>query len=610
MQLREWNPLRGILGVQVKREPRDLGVELAPCLLGRYLAEPTERSDVVAPDNDRVFSHYAYNAQTLSSDSRGRPACSASRRGDPVSLSYAVVVRARVVFVFIALSLVAARPAFAGTEMFVGAADDGARSLDPVTAKAKMDRAAFAGFGVVRMTVIWSPGEETVGGDELVALQNASAAAQLDGVRLILSIYARDSRTTPLSSRARGEFARYAGSIAQRFPSVRDFVVGNEPNLNRFWMPQFGAGGVDLAARSYELLLASTYDALKSVSPDVNVIGGALSPAGQDKAKAVRQTHSPTAFIKDLGAAYRRTGRQRPIMDMFAIHPYLIPSRLPPSFAHPKTTTIGIADYPKLVRLLTYAFAGTAQRGETLPIVYDEFGYQSQIPVRKQSVYRHLGAPAAKDAISEALQATYYRQAFALAACQPTVAGLLIFHVADERDARGWQSGVYYSDGTPKSSFAAVRDGALMAQAGTLGTCSVSKTTSNLGDVAFHDPTVTEPSMLAIDFSCALPCSYDAELVDAQTGAVVAGLTGKAIGKQTIALPADNLEAGSYQYVLRALKCGKPGTAEARFSRAVTVPLGTQTVMPASPLLAATLPRLPPAPFALPTLLSTVPPAG
>ena len=87
------------------------------------------------------------------------------------------------------------------------------------------------------MTVIWSPGEETIGGDELVAVQNASAAAQLDGVRLILSLYARDSRTTPLSSRARGEFARYAGSIAQRFPAVRDFVVGNEPDLNLFWMP-------------------------------------------------------------------------------------------------------------------------------------------------------------------------------------------------------------------------------------------------------------------------------------------------------------------------------------------------------------------------------------
>jgi hypothetical protein len=526
----------------------------------------------------------------------------------------------RIAFALLALSLMVARPAAAGTGMFVGAAEDGIRSLDPLTAKAKMDSVALAGLGLVRMTMTWSPGEQSVGGDDLIVLQNASAAAQLDGVRVVLSIYPRDGRTTPLSSHARGEFAQYAASIARRFPAITDFVVGNEPNLNRFWMPQFGAGGVDLAARSYELLLAKTYDALKSISPDVNVIGGALSPRGQDDAAAARQTHSPTAFIGDLGAAYRATGRRLPIMDMFAIHPYLIPSRLPPSFAHPKTTSIGIADYPKLVRLLTHAFAGTAQRGETLPIVYDEFGYQSKIPARKQSLYNHLGAVAAKDAISEALQATYYGQAFALAACQPTVAGLLIFHAFDERDARAWQSGVYYSNGTPKSSLAAVRNGALAAQAGTLSHCAKSKTTSNLGDVVFHDPSIAEPSTLDLEFSCALPCSYRVEILDAQTGETVAGAEGKAVGLQTVEVPADGLDPGNYQYALRVLKCGKPGTAEARYSRpfAIAAPPPVASTGPADPnapprAVTSSLPgapRLPQARSPLPTLQPTVPAAA
>jgi hypothetical protein len=57
VQLRKRDPLRRVLGVQVEREPRDLGVELAPRLLGRYLAEPAERSDVVAPDENRMFGH-------------------------------------------------------------------------------------------------------------------------------------------------------------------------------------------------------------------------------------------------------------------------------------------------------------------------------------------------------------------------------------------------------------------------------------------------------------------------------------------------------------------------------------------------------------------------
>jgi len=525
-----------------------------------------------------------------------------------------VASKSWIVLGLLAVLLLAAPAAAAGTGMFVGAADDGARSLDPLTAKAKMDLAALAGLGTVRMSVNWTPGEQVVGGDDAVVLQNASAAAQLDGVRLILSIYPRDRRTTPLTSRARGEFAGYAASIARRFPAITDFIIGNEPNLNLFWMPQFGQDGSDLAARAYELLLAKTYDALKSVSPDVNVIGGALAPRGQDKGSSARQTHSPTSFIADLGAAYRATGRHRAIMDMFAIHPYLIPSRLPPSFAHPRTSSIGIADYPQLVKLLTHAFAGTAQRGETLPIIYDEFGYQSRIPAAKRALYSHLGSPVAQDAISEALQATYYRQAFALAACQPTVAGLLIFHVADERDARAWQSGLYYSNGTPKTSLAAVRDGALAAQNGTLGQCSGDKTTSNLGDVAFHEPSTIEPSTLELDFSCALPCSYEAQVLDAETGEVVAEQTGKAVGSQLLAIPAAGLATGSYQYALRVLKCGKPGTAETRYSQAFTLQTaaasGTETIEPSTLPPAATLPRLPPARSPLPTLLPTVPAAG
>ena len=39
-----------------------------------------------------------------------------------------------------------------------------------------------------------------------------------------------------------------------------------------------------------------------------------------------------------------------------------------------------------------------------------------------------------------------------MAACQPTVRGFLIFHVTDETDYNRWQSGVYYVDGTPKST--------------------------------------------------------------------------------------------------------------------------------------------------------------
>jgi hypothetical protein len=259
---------------------------------------------------------------------------------------------------------------------------------------------------------------------------------------------------TPLTAAARADFVSYAVALARALPTVQRFIVGNEPNLNRFWLPQFSKRGVDVAAPAYEAMLAQAYDALKAVSPSITVIGGALSPRGNDS--VLSRKHSPTTFIHDLGLAYRRSGRTRPIMDAFSLHPYLDNSSVPPSFAHPRTTTISLADYPKLVALLGRAFDGTAQTGSTLPIVYDEFGVQSRIPLSKTAVYTGL-APRTDRPVTEAIQGSYYAEALALAACQPTVTALLIFHVSDESNLDRWQSGLFYADDTPKSSLPVVQ---------------------------------------------------------------------------------------------------------------------------------------------------------
>ena len=115
------------------------------------------------------------------------------------------------------------------------------------------------------------------------------------------------------------------------------------------------------------------------------MIGGAVSPRGTDRANSSRQTHSPTTFIRDLGFAYRKSHRRTPIMDTLVIHPYGETSRTPPTALHPKSTSISIADYPKLVKLLRETFQGTAQRGASLPILYGEYGIETQIPAAKPS---------------------------------------------------------------------------------------------------------------------------------------------------------------------------------------------------------------------------------
>jgi hypothetical protein len=338
-----------------------------------------------------------------------------------------------------------------------GAAEDAAKHVDPMVSKLKMDLARLAGFDAIRLTAIWRPGQTEIDGEHLRALENAAAAANLSGVRIYLSVYHAGSRTTPLTPRAQRDFAAYSASIARAVPSIESFIVGNEPNLNGFWLPQFNRNGSSASPGAYLGLLAATYDALKGVSPDVRVIGGSVSPRGQDEPRSRRHTHSPVRFISELGRAYERSGRTLPVMDAFAFHPYGDNSSQPPEWRHdPRGKRLGIASYDRLVELLGSAFDGTNQAGSTLPIVYDEYGVDTRIPAAKAKLYSGR-EPRTTKPVSELTQANYYRRALEIASCQPTVEALLLFHVTDEPNLDRWQSGLFYADDTPKTSLAPVR---------------------------------------------------------------------------------------------------------------------------------------------------------
>jgi hypothetical protein len=355
-----------------------------------------------------------------------------------------------------------------GHEIFVGALEDVVKQPDLATTEQRVQLAKDAGFDALGITTPWAPGQTEPEPAELQLLQNVATAAQARRIRVLLSVFQYRNRDTPTTEEEQRQFAEYTAAIARELPSIRDFIVGNEPNLNGFWFPQFGHGGEDVAAPAYTSLLARTYDALKAVSPQVMVYGGALAPRGADNSDARRHTQSPAAFIRDMGQAYRASGRTKPIMDVFAIHPYLERSQLPPTTEHPLGTAIGLADYDKLRGLLREAFEGTAQKGSDVPIAYTEFGVQTKIPPEHQEPYTNLQSPLAFDAVDEATQAEYYRDAFALASCQDGVIGFLIFHLLDEPDLNRWQSGVYYADGEPKSSLDDVRKAAEEARKGKL----------------------------------------------------------------------------------------------------------------------------------------------
>ena len=350
----------------------------------------------------------------------------------------------------------------------------------------------------------------------------------------------------------RREFAQFAAAVVTKVPGIEDVIVGNEPNLNRFWLPQFNPDGTDAAAPAYETLLAGTYDALKAVSPEIQVYGGAVSPRGGDKPGGARETHSPTVFIKDLGAAYRASGRTEPIMDAYVQHVYEDNSSVPPGTQHPLTTTISLADYDKLVKLLATAFDGTAQPGSTLPILYGEFGVESLIPADKAKLYTGT-EPATTKPTDEATQALFYSQAIQLAFCQPNVMGLFLFHLEDEPGLAQWQSGVYYVNGKPKPSRDVVRTAAVESRRGIVARCAglklrVKATVARLAATHFR-------------VTCDIDCTYTARLVRVNGGATTSTVRGRVTGGIPGGIVFPKQSPGIYQVKVSLVAPVNPGPA-------------------------------------------------
>jgi hypothetical protein len=467
-----------------------------------------------------------------------------------------------------AVLLALSAPALAGgPTMALGAAEDAVRAPDLVTAKDKMTALRLAGFTSVRVTSNWRPGLTAPTEGELTILRNVEAAARLSGVKVYVSVYSPGSATTPLDDVAQAQFAQYAAALARSFPSFDDIIVGNEPNLNRFWLPQFAADGSIASAPAYFSLLAKTYDALKAVDPGLRVWGGAVSPRGSDRPGGIRPTTSPTTFIQSLGAAYRASGRTLPVMDGFAFHPYPESSSVSPDFPHPRSTSIGLADYDKLVSLLGTAFDGTAQQGSTLPILYDEFGIESAIPAGKAGLYTGT-EPTTTKPVDEARQAAAYDLGLRLAFCQPNVAGVLLFHSQDETALLSWQSGVYYADGTPKSSLPAVRDSLDRTRGGSITRCDGLALDVSLTNVRFPGPREFARGKRDTHFRCTLDCKWELKATRTTTGAVAATVRGYArYGRTTVAsLKGRKLGTAPVRLTLTVTQAVNPGASASRVS--------------------------------------------
>jgi len=428
----------------------------------------------------------------------------------------------------------------------------------------------LAGLDTVRITAIWEPGLTEPRPTEAAKISNAINAANMLGVDVVLAIYHPSSATTPLTDESREEFAAFAANVARKHRSVHDVIVGNEPNLNRFWLPQFDELGESVSPSAYLALLARTYDVLKEVSPKITVWGGSVSPRGTDNAFGLRPSHSPTTFIRGLGEAYRESGRTLPVMDGLAIHPYGDNSSQAPSrSAHPGKTSVGLADYTKLVGLLAEAFDGTAQAGSTLPILYDEFGVESTLPVDKAPLYTGL-EPIGTKPVDPVIQAIYYREALQLAFCQPNVRGILLFHTVDEPDLNRWQSGLYYADGTPKGSLPSVRRAAAESRRGVVAACPGLALTPKLVQ-AVWPVGGSRSKPVKVTLSCSLDCAGTIAAVTEPGGRRIAAVAVRQAGGAVRQTAIGPLPRGRYRLRVSLRAPVNPGPTIGRRSPALVI---------------------------------------
>ena len=333
----------------------------------------------------------------------------------------------------------------------VGANDDSAKFEDDAGA-ALYGRMSELGLRRTVIGVRFVPSEAVVIQDKQL-LDRAIASATDAGLRVVLAVYPYPPRELEAGLGSPSMFASYVGVLASIYPQVRQFVIGNEPNQPAFWRPQFDAAGNNLSAPSFGPYLAAAYDTLKSVDPEISVVGVGLSPRGNDRPTAKNNiSTSPVRFLRALGAWYRRSGRTKPLMDAFSFHPYPNEATDPLERGY-QWPNAGFPNLDRMKQALWDAFNGTAQPTtvDGLKLHLDEVGWQ--VDTAGRLAYSGLENVPVTDEIT---QAAIYGQLIREAACDPDVASLSFFGFRDDGLRTGFQAGLERADGSARPSAAAV----------------------------------------------------------------------------------------------------------------------------------------------------------
>ena len=236
---------------------------------------------------------------------------------------------------------------------------------------------------------------------------------------------------------------RYSGTYEateQRFlPAVRRWLAWNEPNNPVYLKPQLVRAEGRVVYRSaidYARICNAIYAGVHgTLLAGEKVACGVTAPRGNNDASSSRPSVSPLAFLR----AAKKAGMAR--FDAYAHHPYYgfrteTPRTVPHKPANGRqATAITLGNIQALVDEVTRLYGQKR-------LWITEYGYQTNPP----DVF--FG-------VSWNLQASYLKQAFALARAHPRIDLMLWFLLQDEPAVSGWQSGLYTVRGQQKPAFRA-----------------------------------------------------------------------------------------------------------------------------------------------------------
>jgi hypothetical protein len=356
----------------------------------------------------------------------------------------------------------------------VGANDDSGKYSADAGASFYAEMASL-GLRQTVITVRWQP-SDPLALRERSLLDLTVAAARSAGLQVVFATYPYPPRELEAGLARPEAFGAWLAELAGAYPDVRQFVVGNEPNQPAFWRPQF-VRRAQSSARVFGPFLAAGYDALKRVDNSLTVVGVGLSPRGNDRPDAKSNiSTSPVRFLAALGAWYRASGRDAPLMDGLSFHPYPNVATDPLARGYPWPNA-GFVNLARIKQAIWDAFSGTAQPTtiDGLRLYLDETGWQVGTEGREGYAGSENVPVADEDA-----QAAAYGELVRRAACDPDIAQVNVFGFRDDALRSGFQAGLYRADGSARPAAEAVR-AAIDDGACTVGSTSWRPTHSVLG---------------------------------------------------------------------------------------------------------------------------------